>query len=143
MGEGEGAWELGVTIPSGWLPALAHGLDYVMKRWREKDVDERVDEPVAEETELEDAELFERMQALATEIRDVDPADAYVVSARDREALFKGVAGALSIQEFELQRLSEYVDPPILRFVVIEQRDAIGRFFEALWDSLEKAEEVD
>jgi len=30
----------------------------------------------------------------------------YVVSARDREALFRAAAGALAIKEFELQRLS-------------------------------------
>jgi hypothetical protein len=63
-----------------------------------------------------------------------------VVVARDREALFRAAAAALALKEFELQGLSEYVDPLVLRFVAIEQRDAIARFFGVLWDLLDEAE---
>lgn len=136
-GEGQNVWELGVRIPSGWLSALAQGLDYVMDGWQEGNTDKFVD---SEDAAFDGAELFERMQLLASAIRDVEPGGVYVVSGRDREALFRAAAGALAIKEFELQRLSEYVDPLVLRFVAIEQRDAIARFFDVLWDLLDEAE---
>lgn len=43
------------------------------------------------------------MQLLASAIRDVEPGEVYVVSGRDREALFREAAGALAIKEFKLQ----------------------------------------
>lgn len=136
-GEGQDVWELGVTIPSGWLSALAEGLDCVMGGWQKGNADKFAD---SEDAAFDCAKLFERMRSLASAIRDVEPGGVYVVSARDREALFRGAAGALAIKEFELQRLSEYVDPRVLRFVAIEQRDAIARFFGVLWDLLDEAE---
>jgi len=46
----------------------------------------------------------------------------------------------LFLQEIEVRRMSEYVDPSVLRFVAIEQRDALSRFHEDLGDLLDQAE---
>lgn len=138
--EGEDVWELGITIPAGWLPALAQGLDHVMHKWENEEADECANGLVSEEASSEDAELLERMRSLASAIRDVEPGNAYIVSACDREALWKGIAGALFIQEIEVQMMSKYVDPPVLRFVAIEQRDALARLFSDLCDLLVQAE---
>lgn len=108
-----------------------------MGGWQKRNADKFAD---SEDVEFDSAKLFERMQSLASAIRDVEPGGVYVVSARDREALFRAAAGALAIKEFELQRLSEYVDPLVLRFVAIEQRDAIARVFDVLWDLLKQAD---
>ena len=134
--EGKDVWESGITILAGWLPALAQGLDFVMD-----DADgEHADSVPSGEALLEDAELLERMQSIATAIRDVEPGNAYVVNVRDGETLWRGTAGALFLQEIEVRRMSEYVDPSVLRFVAIEQRDALSRFHEDLGDLLDQAE---
>jgi hypothetical protein len=138
--EGQDVWKLGITIPAGWLPALARGLDHVVHRWQDKEAEERADGSASEEAGFDGTELFERMTLLASAIRDVEAGSAYVVCASDREALFRGTAGALLIQEIEVQRLSEYVDPPVLRFVAIEQRDALARFLDDLWGLSDQAE---
>jgi hypothetical protein len=133
-GEGGDVWELGATIPSGWLSAMAQGLDYVMDRWRYEDPDKFADGQVSDETALEDVELFEQMTALASALRDVEPGGIYVVGSHESEALLKAAAGALEIKEYEVLRLSEYVEPAIVRFLAIEQRDAVGSFADVLWD---------
>lgn len=145
VGEGEDVWKSGITIPAGWLPAMAEGLDRVIYNCEQDAAEGHPGRPVSEEDRLEEAELVEQMEALASAIRDVEPGSDYVVSAPEGEALFKATAGALSIQEYQLNCMPsfEYVDPPILRFIAFEQADALARFFSDLWDMLSQAERDD
>ncbi|HEY5194545.1 MAG TPA: hypothetical protein VIJ39_11830 [Solirubrobacteraceae bacterium] len=128
---------VGITIPWGWLPSLAEGLDSVIRKWEREDADERP----ADDTDFDAGELLERMRSLASAIREVEPSNAYTVGLCDYDALFRGIVGALHIQEFELRCLPEDVDPPALRFVAIEQRDALCQFYSILFDLLLACEE--
>ncbi len=132
---------VGITVPSGWLPALTEGLAFLIRKWeREEGADERA-AGVAGDTGLEVGELLERMRSLASAMRKAELSNAYTVGPCDYEALFRGIVGALHIQEFELQCLPQQVDPLALRFVAIEQREALWQFYTALFDLLGVSEE--
>jgi hypothetical protein len=141
--EGEDVWDLGIIIPAGWLPALVEGVEDVIYHWVSKEADESVGEASSEDSEeLERiSEKLERMLSLASEIREVESGCAYTVSAYYGEALFRGIAGALFIQEHELRKMPKYVDPPILRFVATEQGEALARVYSAINKLDDEAEE--
>ncbi len=132
--------QAGITVPAGWLAALAQGLAFLVRKWEREETDDRTAAD-ASDTDFNAAELLERMRALASAIRGVEPDTAYTVNPSDCEALLRGIASALHIQEGELQMMSEHVDPPVLRFVAIEQLNALWRFYGVLDDLLERAEE--
>ncbi|HXQ00025.1 MAG TPA: hypothetical protein VN845_08165 [Solirubrobacteraceae bacterium] len=138
--EGNSGLVTGITVPSGWLAALVHGLAFLIRKWELEEAEERAAGNTSA-TDPDDAELSERMRSLASTIREVEPGNAYTVSPCDYEALFKGIVAALHIQEFELQSMSKYVNPSVLRFVAIEQRDALARFYSVLDDLLDRLEE--
>jgi hypothetical protein len=133
--------ELFVTIPAGWLPALAEGLDLVIYNCEQDKIDERTSGQTDGDCSV-DPEHLERMRSLLSAIRDVEPGSAYTVSTGDREALWNGMGCACFLQESQLRAMHEDTDPLILRFVATEQLEALVSFTSALDEFLRQAEGV-
>lgn len=74
--------DIGITVPSGWLAALAQGLAFVMGDWESGGAEERAAGRV-EDIDAEELEVLQRMRSLASAIRDVEPGNAYTVSPCD------------------------------------------------------------
>lgn len=79
------------------------------------------------------------MRSLERAIREVEPGSAYPVNACHYEALWSGVAVALFFQEQELLKISERTDPPVLRFVAVEEIEALWEFAIALEELMDRA----